>query len=285
MIYIYPLVGCLVFILSLIATLILYRRSKVLEQDALILNERMTAWNQLSELVFRGRMSILNNYYLSNEMRATWKDHAEAVSRAQRSIDRQSIRLKFSQEVTQSLCLIMIFSSLFWQFGQDKLAIMANTVVVYQIYQWLTPALEVLVTSLIEFQKSKPVISDLDRLQQQIKNYQEPTVKAIRGNLFPLIIRSGCPLILDKLYLKTQFQVNRGEKIWLLGESGSGKTTLLQWIFHYPQTEAEQQTKIKYLRFGERKIVEITKDEWQKSVSLFHKKLNYIMELCEKISV
>lgn len=172
MIYIYPLVGYLVFILSLIATLILYRRSMVLEQDVLILNERMTAWNQLSELVFRGRMGILNNYYLSNEMRTTWKGHAEAVNRAQRSIDRQSIRLKFSQEVTQSLCMIMIFSSLLWQLGQNKLAIMANTVVVYQIYQWLPPALEVLVTSLIEFQKSKPIISELDRLQQRLKlNY------------------------------------------------------------------------------------------------------------------
>lgn len=273
MIYIYPLVGCLVFILSLIATLILYRKSKILEQDALILTERMTTWNQLSELVFRGRMGILNNYYLSNEMRLTWKDKAEAVSRAQRSIDRQSIRLKFSQEVTQSVCLIIIFSSLLWQFGQNKLAIMANTVVVYQIYQWLTPALEVLVTSLIEFQKSKPIISDLDHLQQRLKNYQEPTVKAIRGNLFPLIIRSGCPLILDKLYLKTQFKINRGEKIWFLGESGSGKTTLLQWIFYYPQTEAEQQTKIKYLRFGEREIVEITRDEWQKKCVFISQKV------------
>ena len=280
-----PVVGCVVLVLSLGLNLLLYCRSKVLEQSNIELLEQLTAWNQLSDLIFRGKLSILNNYPFLTKMQNTWNKQAEKLRDTQKKINRQVAHIKLWQDIIQSLCLLTIFSSLFWQIDHSKTTLIANTVAVYQIYQWLIPAMEVLVMLLLDFRQIKPVVTRLEQLQQKLAQKQL-TIKsrATAGELLPLEVQPGLLLISEKLFLESKFVLTKGEKIWFMGKSGSGKTTLLQAILQYPESETALQARIDKISFGGRSIELITRNEWQaKCVFLTQKIKLYYGTLRENI--
>ena len=64
-------------------------------------------------------------------MQNTWNKQAEKLRNTQKKINRQVAHIKLWQDIIQSLCLLTIFSSLFWQIDHSKMTLIANTVAVY----------------------------------------------------------------------------------------------------------------------------------------------------------
>ncbi len=261
--------GVTLVILNGIVYCVIYFGTKSLEKKTLNLVEKQTEWNQTSDLIFEGNESILGNNFFARKMLIDWNRKAANQKNIQKKIYVKEYLILILQKLADVFCVILIFSSIFWKNDVSKWVVVANIAAVYQVYKWVTPALEALLYVIIDLRKVSPIVGRIDTLEETLaknkslyidrKDFSEKV-------LFPIGIQSGMPIVEKKKYitLSSSIVIDKGEKIILSGRSGSGKTSLLSKVFFYPKDINELNEKSTYISLGSFSIEQISKEEWQK---------------------
>lgn len=282
--------GVTLAILNSIVYCVIYFGTESLEKNTLDLVKKQTEWNQTSDLIFEGSESILGNNFFARKMLVDWDRKAVDQKNIQKKIYAKEYLILILQKLADISCVILIFSSIFWKNDDvSRWAVVANIVAVYQVYKWITPAMEALLYVIIDLRKVSPIVERIDGLEKNIARSSYlyiPRKDFSEKILFPISIQSGMPIVEKKknIILSSPIVINKGEKIILSGRSGSGKTSLLSKVFYYPKDIDELNEKNMYISLGNFGIEQISKEEWQKFCAFVPQSVNlYSATLKENI--
>lgn len=149
--------GLVLLLVNLFGYILVYLQSWRLETSNRRYLAQESQWNQISDTAFGGVNSIRNNSNFSQFIKHTWRQQATNLLKSQLLINKQTIFLNWLQEMAEVICTVTIFLGLVSCGNSgNRVNLVANIVAIYQIYQWIVPAMTVLVSQVIAFQKKYP---------------------------------------------------------------------------------------------------------------------------------
>ncbi len=277
-------VGLSLFFISFFEYIFVYMQSRRLERSSNELLLQQTEWNRISESSFSGIESIRNNWNFSTFIKQSWHNQANSLFKNQLLINKQTTFLNLIQGVSEVICTFIIFLGLIWHAdSSSRVESIANVVAAYQIYQWITPAMEVLVSLIINFQENKPAVKRINELTDKVKDLSTFEGNGVINHPFPIVIRDGSKLI-NGAKLQGKVIVNSGDKILISGKSGVGKSSLLKTALLYPVDNEDNVHKSGIVTFNENTFDDISRNNWSKLCVMVPQKIKlYEMTLLDNI--
>ena len=257
-------IGLVLLLVNLFEYILVYLQSWRLETSNGRYLAQESQWNQISDTAFGGINSIRNNSNFAQFIKHTWRQQATNLLKSQLLINKQTIFLNWLQEMAEVICTVTIFLGLV-SYGNsgNRVNLVANLVAIYQIYQWIVPAMTVLVSQIIAFQKNTPAVQRIDELSQTLSRACSFEGKGHLTNLFPIIIKADSQLI-NGSRLKEKVVINSGDRILISGPTGVGKSSLINTALLYPVDKKDYLQRAKIVTFNQCHFQDISRKNWSK---------------------
>lgn len=256
-------IGLILLLVNLFECTLVYLQSRRLEKSNNKYLAQATSWNQSLDTSFSGVDSVRNNSNFTKFIKRNWQQKANSLFKSRLLINQQTTGLNLLQGISEVICILTIFISLIWSVGSsNKVNTLANVVAIYQIYQWIVPAMEVLVSLVINFQENKPAVQRINELSTSLDGTISFEGQGDIVNPFPIVIRAGSQLI-NGSQLQNPVTINSGDRILISGPTGVGKSTLIKTAFLYPVDKEDNIRRSDVVTFNNAHFKDISRKNWQ----------------------